>query len=159
MQTTNYKVIEDNAGGVTLAMFDNGCCIAAITGYESAAPGMDLAADLADWAENDGDVSHWGFDCANAVKDPAAWWADVEANTCPNGYNVVADETGTYPEKMHASRGLLNRYVNISEEWGDHVEVTENDYRDQAKAFGVEIEIETAEDGIYINGALVAELV
>ena len=40
------------------------------------------------------------------------------------------------------------RYTNISEDWGDPVEVTAADYRQQAEAWGMEIEVSEDEDGI-----------
>ena len=50
-------------------------------------------------------------------------------------------------------------YVNISEEWGDAVAVTVEDYRQQAAAFGAEIDtIDERDDGIYIDGRKVAEV-
>jgi len=50
-------------------------------------------------------------------------------------------------------------YVNISEEWGDAVAVTVEDYRQQAAAFGTEIDtIDERDDGIYIDGRKVAEV-
>lgn len=52
----------------------------------------------------------------------------------------------------------MTRYINISEQWGDAVEVTIEDYRQQAEAFGVSVdEIEERDDGIYIDGEQVAE--
>ncbi len=52
------------------------------------------------------------------------------------------------------------RYFNISEKWGDPVEVTPEDYKDQAAVFGVaEPEVEEREDGLYIDGEQVAEVV
>jgi len=51
------------------------------------------------------------------------------------------------------------RYVNESEEWGGSVEVTVADYVEQARVFGMEIDIEERADGIYIDGRRVAELI
>ena len=51
----------------------------------------------------------------------------------------------------------MTTYINISEQWGDAVEVTVDDYRQQAAEFGVEAaDIDEREDGIYINGERVA---
>jgi len=51
----------------------------------------------------------------------------------------------------------MTRYINISERWGDHVEVTMDDYLAQANAFGEAVTIEERHDGIYIDGEKVAE--
>ena len=51
----------------------------------------------------------------------------------------------------------MKTYINTSENWGDSTPVTAQDYRDQAAAFGVDVEIDEREDGIYIDGHLVAE--
>jgi len=51
-------------------------------------------------------------------------------------------------------------YINISEEWGDEVEVTVQDYMDQALKFGAPLrldDIDVREDGLYINARRVAE--
>ena len=64
----------------------------------------------------------------------------------------------------------MKTYKNISEEWGDHVTVTAEDYREQARAFfrdcpqdwedsgktPDDLVIEEREDGIYIDGEQVA---
>ena len=51
------------------------------------------------------------------------------------------------------------RYINISEQWGDAIEVTIEDYCQQAEAFGVSAgDIEVRDDGIYIDGEQVAEV-
>ncbi len=49
------------------------------------------------------------------------------------------------------------KYRNISEKWGDAVEVTAEDYRKQALVWGVVAQIEELDDGIYIDGERVAE--
>ena len=50
------------------------------------------------------------------------------------------------------------RYINISERWGDRIEITPDDYRRQAEVAGWEIgEITADADGIYIDGERVAE--
>jgi len=51
----------------------------------------------------------------------------------------------------------MKRYTNISEQWGDAVEVTINDYIAQAAIYGGEYVIEERADGIYIDGEQVAE--
>ena len=48
-------------------------------------------------------------------------------------------------------------YTNVSDKWGEAVEVTADDYRKQAEVFGVEVEIDERTDGIYIDDELVAE--
>ena len=54
----------------------------------------------------------------------------------------------------------MKTYINISEKWGDTVEVTVDDYRQQAVAFGEnpnELDIEETNDGIFVNDEQVAE--
>lgn len=52
------------------------------------------------------------------------------------------------------------RYINISERWGDRIEITPDDYRQQAEAAGWEIgQITADDDGITIDGERVAEAV
>ncbi len=49
----------------------------------------------------------------------------------------------------------MKTYINISEKWGDTVEVTVDDYRQQAVAFGEnpnELDIEETNDGVFIDG-------
>lgn len=54
---------------------------------------------------------------------------------------------------------MQTRYINSSEDWGDAVEVTVEDYLRQAYELGVEVgEIEERDDGIYIDGERVAEI-
>jgi len=54
----------------------------------------------------------------------------------------------------------MTAYKNISEQWGDAVEVTVDDYRQQAEIFGVAADdIEERDDGIYIAGERVAEAI
>ena len=54
----------------------------------------------------------------------------------------------------------MKTYINISEKWGDRVEVTADDYRKQATAFGEDsgaLDIQETPDGIFIDNELVAE--
>jgi len=52
----------------------------------------------------------------------------------------------------------MTRYINISEQWGDAVEVTVEDYRQQAELFGVAADsIQERDCGIYIDGEQVAQ--
>ena len=54
----------------------------------------------------------------------------------------------------------MKTYKNISEQWGDPVEVTPDDYREQARAFGLPVpEIVKTDDGLFIDGEQVAEAV
>ena len=50
-------------------------------------------------------------------------------------------------------------YINISENWGDMESATVENYRAQAEAFGVHVEIAERDDGIYVDGEQVAEAV
>jgi len=50
----------------------------------------------------------------------------------------------------------MTTYRNISDRWGECVEVTADDYRQQAATYGLVVEIEEREDGIYIDGERVA---
>ena len=53
----------------------------------------------------------------------------------------------------------MKRFFNIDEYWGDYVPVTEADYLAQSEHFGVHIVITERDDGLYINGEMVAEAV
>jgi len=57
------------------------------------------------------------------------------------------------------AQAVMTRYINISEQWGDAVEVSVEDYRQQAEAFGVSVDnINERENGIYIDNEKVAEV-
>ena len=51
----------------------------------------------------------------------------------------------------------MSMYINESEQWGDRVPVSADDYRAQAGAFGLpESVVEEQADGIYVDGERVA---
>lgn len=51
----------------------------------------------------------------------------------------------------------MKTFRNVSPDWGDFTEVTPADYRKQAEIFGVDVKVTSDNEGIYINGLLVAE--
>ena len=52
----------------------------------------------------------------------------------------------------------MKKYKNVNEKWGDAVDVTVEDYRQQAAIFGCDAgDIQERDDGIYIDGERVGE--
>ena len=60
-------------------------------------------------------------------------------------------------KSLEGTANAQHTFINISEKWGDRVDVTIEDYRKQAEIFGDTVEIEERDDGIYIDGEQVAE--
>jgi hypothetical protein len=87
-----YQVLEDNGGGLHLAVFDeNDEVIYMHTGYEFSRGTLSecleqlmLGEDTANWEGNE--------------DDPAAMYEDLTSNEY--GWEVVTDENGVYPAKM-----------------------------------------------------------
>lgn len=92
----SYQVLEDNGGGLHLAIFDNNECIWFASGYEFIPD--NLREDVA--ALQDG---------ANPVQDgwefylPDGYTAQQlydEFTSCEYGWQIIADETNIYPYRM-----------------------------------------------------------
>lgn len=95
-----YKVIEDNGGGLTLAVYDE-CgenIVYVHTDYEYV-PGQ-LTNDLAELKNGAEPEKEW----AGNVEDPQETYNNITSYEC--GWNVVADNEGIYYEDMGATARL-----------------------------------------------------
>ena len=105
----NYKVIEDNGGGLTLMVFaQDGKTIEYIhTGYEYN-PGQ-LAEDLEAMKSGDDPSKDWdgndmnNYDGEEDPKDLEAWFPWEQKG---QGWEVVADNSGVYTEDMGSAARL-----------------------------------------------------
>ena len=98
----NYKVIEDNGGGLTLVVFaqDEETIEYVHTGYEYN-PGQ-LTEDLENMKNGDDPARDWeGNELGSELpKDFESWFSWDQKGT---GWEVVADNDGIYPEDMGAA--------------------------------------------------------
>lgn len=101
----NYKVIEDNGGGLTLVVFaqDKETIEYIHTGYEYN-PGQ-LTEDLENLKNGDDPANDWDgneMDSAEMedLEDLESWFPWDQKGT---GWEVVADNDGIYPEDMGAA--------------------------------------------------------
>ena len=97
---TTFQVLEDNGGGLHLAVFDSDDkCIWYASGYEHNPGGLreDIAA-LRDGAHpvDDG----WESDLPEGYT-PQLLYADL--TSYEYGWEIIADESATYPERMGAA--------------------------------------------------------
>ena len=97
MTRISYEVIEDNGGGLSLFVSRGDQVVYSHTGYEYN-PGQ-LTEDLAALAAGS-DVEEWD----GCGEDPQAERADFDR--LEYGSSIVADGTGTYPDKMGSSANL-----------------------------------------------------
>lgn len=105
----NYKVIEDNAGGLTLIVFakDEETIEYIHTGYEHN-PGQ-LTVDLESLKNGDDPANEWEGNELDTVdemlnpEDLESWFPWEEKGT---GWKVVADNDGIYPEDMGTAAKL-----------------------------------------------------
>lgn len=112
--TKNYKVIEDNAGGLTLIVFakDEETIEYIHTGYEYY-PGQ-LAEDLEKLKNGDNPANEWEGNELHIIdemlnpEDFESWFPWEQEGT---GWKMVADNYGIYPENMGTSAKLEFRYV------------------------------------------------
>lgn len=104
----NYEVIEDNGGGLYLAVFDsNGSCVYLHDGYEYV-PGQ-LTADIKAIV-NGADPSIDGWD-GNA-EDPQCVYDAI--TSYQYGWAIVADNTSIYPDHMG---GTAQAEFGVQVEW------------------------------------------
>lgn len=95
----NYKVIEDNGGGLTLVVFGaDGQVEYLHTGYEYN-PGK-LTDDLDALEKGDNPIVDWDGN----EDDPQRIYDDMISHDC--GWEVVADNNGLYPEDMGVAAKL-----------------------------------------------------
>jgi len=101
MRAYSYQVIEDNAGGLSLTIFDeNANAIYHHFGYEVIVGS--LRSDLAELSTLPVDISQW----EGNEEDLVTCYNDFKASQEGMGWNVVADEDGIYPEKMGTAAKL-----------------------------------------------------
>ena len=101
---TTFQVLEDNGGGLHLAVFDSDDkCIWYASGYEHNSSGLreDIAA-LRDGAHpvDDG----WESDLPEGYT-PQQLYDDL--TSCEYGWKIIADESATYPERMGAAGRMV----------------------------------------------------
>lgn len=88
-----YKVIEDNGGGLHLAVFaESGEVEYLHTGYEYV--NGQLINDLKALKEGDNPAEDW----EGNEENPQAVYDNI--TSFENGWNIVADNDGIYPDKM-----------------------------------------------------------
>lgn len=99
----SYQVIEDNAGGISLFVFNPpGECIYYSAGYELNPE--NLLIDIAS-LEDGVDPTFWDSYPFDQDKSYQEAYNDLTSWDC--GWEIIADETAIYPEKM----GLSGRSI------------------------------------------------
>jgi len=95
-----YQVLEDNGGGLHLAVFDSDDkCIWYASGYEHNPSG--LREDIAALKEGSHPVAdEWEPNLPEGYT-PQQLYDDL--TSCEYGWEIIADDVGTYPERMGAS--------------------------------------------------------
>src|SRR5690606_5045883 len=108
-----WRVIEDNSGGLHLAVFEDGRCIYYRYGYEQD-DGEGMRSDLGVLRRGI-DPRSGGWDLQDDVDDPQAWYESLRVGEV-NGGVVVADQDGIYPDRMGtAARLALTPDINIDD--------------------------------------------
>lgn len=97
-----FEVIEDNGGGLTLAVFNTEGNVDYIhTGYEYVKKGQ-LVKDLEALKNGDNPAEEWDGNCGGLEweygNDPQAIYDNIVSFDC--GWEIVADNDGIYPDKM-----------------------------------------------------------
>jgi hypothetical protein len=84
-----YEVIEDNGGGLALAIFEDGVCVYYHSGFEYGDPGeiAECIASIDDWQYWDGnsDNPQDAYDSVTSYE---------------YGWRIIADNGGVYPDRM-----------------------------------------------------------
>lgn len=93
-----YEVIEDNAGGLYLAVFNKGNVIYMHTEYEFN-PGQ-LSEDIKALKRGDNPIIDW----EGNVENPQKLYEEITSNV--NTYKIVRDNNGVYPNNMGAAARL-----------------------------------------------------
>jgi len=96
----SYQVIEDNGGGLHLAVFDgNGTCIYYGTSYEYNPDG--LREDIATLNEGSHPVADkWETNLPDGYTPQQLY---NELTSYEYGWEIIADDAGVYPEHMGAA--------------------------------------------------------
>jgi len=103
----SYQVIEDNGGGVHLAVFNGDTCIWCASGYEFTPDNLreDIAAlqDGTDPVQDD-----WESNLPDGYT-PQRLYDELTSYKygCEHGWEIIADETSIYPHRM----GVAGRMV------------------------------------------------
>ena len=136
-----YQVIEDNGGGLTLAVFGNHNTVEYLhDGYEYAP--SQLAEDLVALRAGDTPATDWD---GNA-EDPQAMYDNI--TSYEYGWEIVADNDGIYPDKMGAA---AQREFNIPYDKDDFVEMIRDWQADGAPEYdNLEIEEPKIENGKWV---------
>ena len=95
-KTLGYQVIEDNGGGLHLAVFDGDECIYYAYGYEHHPD--NLLEDIAALQDGTDPVQDgWESDLPDGYT-PQQLYDELTSRT--HGWQIIADDTGVYPERM-----------------------------------------------------------
>ena len=96
----SYQVIEDNGGGLHLAVFDSdGECIWYASGYEYNP--ADLREDIAAIKEGSHPIAdEWEFDLPDGYTPQQLY---DKLTSYEYGWQIIADDAGIYPERMGAA--------------------------------------------------------
>ena len=89
-----YQVLEDNGGGLHLAILDGPDCVWFASGFEH--DPANLRACIAD-LQLDGNIEDW----EGGEDDPQALYDDI--TSYEYGWEIIADSNGLYPERMGAA--------------------------------------------------------
>ena len=97
-KTLSYQVLEDNGGGLHLAIFDGDSCIWYASGYEHSPDSLreDIAA-----LRDGGHPIRDGWEMPEDVDDSQAAYDDITRHEY--GWAVVADDEGIYYDRMGAA--------------------------------------------------------
>jgi len=101
-----YEVIEDNGGGITLFVYDDGKVVYAHSGYEALLPSEDLRQDIASLLDGD-DPTKWDGCYGDSPDEKLSleeyrkgFNSDDERN---GGWRLIADNGGMYYDRMGAA--------------------------------------------------------
>jgi hypothetical protein len=95
----SYQVLEDDGGGLHLAVFDDDACIWYASGYEYNPDG--LREDIAALRDGDHPVKD-GWE-TNLPDGYTAQQLYDELTSYEHGWEIIADDAGVYPERMGAA--------------------------------------------------------
>ena len=92
----SYVVIEDNAGGLHLAIFDNNTCVWCGSGYER---NLDRLKEDINALQNRSDPVQEGWE-SDLPEGYTAQQVYDELTSYDYGWSIIADDTNIYPEYM-----------------------------------------------------------
>lgn len=145
MAALTWQVIEDNAGGLHLAVLEDGRCIYYGHGYEHNEDG--LRADL-DALRRGDDPRTDGWEYPDGIVDPQAAYDDLTSHE--HGWQIVADHDGIYYDRMGsaAERVFMVRWDELQLFDRDNDPVTD---QEQIRAALVEFRETGAMDGYFFE--------